>query len=68
MDFTKLLGFGFAACIGLPLIAKVIVDAVYPECLRCSKRKPVWKLLKYNNLHMCEPCENIAQYYAGRRD
>lgn len=62
-NFLQVLGIGMTVCILGPLAIAATVNLVFPSCTRCQKRKPVWKLLNFHGVYMCEHCENIASYY-----
>lgn len=38
-------------------------NKIWPLCARCKRRKFGPKMLKFRGVRMCEPCENIANYY-----
>ena len=38
-----------------------------PKCTRCGTHHPKANLVEFLTVPMCEPCENIAQYYNNQR-
>ena len=62
---------GVLLLIGLGLLAVVAVIGIAitsgTYCTRCQKKLKKNEQVDFLGVPMCEPCENIAQFYNGRQ-